>query len=117
MVSGCALNGEYPPDLGEIELFRAAISTEKKDISRGQVSQAALTAAAHFDDPLGSSRSGVSLRKKGLRSLAHGWWMVRTDTVANAGPKVESLVADEVALADSISDMALLRSGGMERIR
>ena len=43
--------------------------------------------------------------------------MVRTDTVANAGLKVESLVADEVALADSIGDMALLRSGGMERIR
>ncbi len=35
---------------------------------------------------------------------------------ANAGTKVESLVAGMVAGADSIDDMALLRHGGMGRL-
>jgi len=49
----------------------------------------------------------------GLRELADRHLTVPTDTGANAGLKVVSLVAGMVAGADSIDDMNLLRHGGM----
>jgi hypothetical protein len=52
----------------------------------------------------------------GLRRLADTWLSVPTDKGANAGAKVQSLVAGMVAGADSIDDMALLRHGGMNRL-
>lgn len=86
-----------------------------------QVSHAARTAAASFDDPNLVSAAGLLpvmrlAEKAGLRGLADHWLSVPTDKGANAGTKVESLVAGMVAGADSIDDMALLRHGGMKRI-
>jgi hypothetical protein len=54
--------------------------------------------------------------KTGLRALADQWLTVPTDKGANAGSKVESIVAAMVAGADSIDDLALLRHGGMNRL-
>jgi hypothetical protein len=54
--------------------------------------------------------------KAGLRALADRWLSVPTDKGANAGLKVESIVAGMVAGADSIDDMALLRHGGMKKL-
>ena len=86
-----------------------------------QVSHAARSAAASFDDPNLVSSAGlvpiVALAEKaGLRRLADQWLSVPTDKGANAGAKVASLVAGMVAGADSIDDMALLRHGGMKKI-
>jgi hypothetical protein len=86
-----------------------------------QVSHAAKAAVAHFDDPNLVSAAGLLpvmrlAEKAGLRSLADQWLSVPTDKGANAGLKVESLVAGMVAGADSIDDMAVLRHGGMGKI-
>ncbi len=86
-----------------------------------QVSHAALTASAHFDDPNLVSAAGLLpvmhlAENAGLRLPADTWLSVPTDKGANAGTKVESLVAGMVAGADSIDDMALLRHGGMGRV-
>jgi hypothetical protein len=86
-----------------------------------QVSHAARSAVASFDDPNLVSASGLlpMLRlaeKAGLRRLADQWLTVPTDKGANAGLKVSSLVAGMVAGADSIDDMAVLRHGGMKKI-
>lgn len=86
-----------------------------------QVSHAATTAAAYLDDPNLVSAAGLLpvmrlAEGAGLRSLSDRWLTVPTDKGANAGSKVESLVAGMVAGADSIDDMALLRHGGMEKL-
>ena len=86
-----------------------------------QVSHAARAAAAHFDDPNLVSAVGLLpvmrlAENAGLRRLADQWLSVPTDKGANAGTKVESLVAGMVAGADSIDDMALLRHGGMSKL-
>lgn len=86
-----------------------------------QVSHAATTASAHFDDPNLVSAAGLLpvmrlAENAGLRSLADQWLSVPTDKGANAGMKVQSLVAGMVAGADSIDDMALLRHGGMGKL-
>ncbi len=86
-----------------------------------QVSHAARTAVASFDDPNLVSSAGLVpivrlAEKAGLRSLTDQWLSVPTDKGANAGLKVSSLVAGMVAGADSIDDMALLRHGGMKKI-
>jgi hypothetical protein len=86
-----------------------------------QVSHAAKAAVAHFDDPNLVSAAGLLpimrlAEKAGLRSLADQWLSVPMDKGANAGTKVESLVAGMVAGADSIDDMALLRHGGMGKL-
>jgi hypothetical protein len=86
-----------------------------------QVSHAARAAVASFDDPNLVSAAGLLpvmrlAEKAGLRSLADQWLSVPTDKGANAGTKVESLVAGMVAGADSIDDMALLRHGGMKKL-
>ena len=85
-----------------------------------QVSHAARSAVASFDDPNLVSAAGLVpimllAEKSGLRSLADAWLSVPTDKSANAGAKVASLVAGMVAGADSIDDMALLRPGGIRR--
>ena len=71
-----------------------------------QVSHAARTAVASFDDPNLVSIAGlvpiVQLAEKaGLRNLADRWLTVPTDKGANPGLKVTSLVAGMVAGADS----------------
>lgn len=86
-----------------------------------QVSHAARTTAASFDDPNLVSAAGVLpivalAEKAGLRSLADQWLSVPTDKGANAGAKVSSLVAGMALGADSIDDMAVLRHGGMRKI-
>jgi hypothetical protein len=86
-----------------------------------QVSHAARTAVASFDDPNLVSAAGLLpvmrlAEDAGLRRLADQWLSVPTDKGANAGLKVASLVAGMVAGADSIDDMALLRHGGMGKI-
>ena len=86
-----------------------------------QVSHAAKTAAAHFDDPNLVSAAGLLpimrlAENAGLRRLADQWLSVPTDKGANAGTKIQSLVAGMVAGADSIDDMALLRHGGMKKL-
>jgi hypothetical protein len=86
-----------------------------------QVSHAARSAAASFDDPNLVSAAGLLpivrlAENAGLRSLTDQWLSVPTDKGANAGSKVASLVAGMVAGADSIDDMALLRHGGMGKL-
>ena len=86
-----------------------------------QVSHASRTAVASFDDPNLVSSAGLLpvmrlAEKTGLRALADQWLTVPTDKGANAGSKVESIVAGMVAGADSIDDLALLRHGGMNRL-
>ena len=86
-----------------------------------QVSHAAKTAAAHFDDPNLVSAAGLLpvmrlAEKIGLRRLADQWLTVPSDKGANAGSKVQSLVAGMVAGADSIDGMALLRHGGTGKV-
>ena len=86
-----------------------------------QVSHAAKAAVASFDDPNLVSSAGLLpimrlAEKAGLRALADRWLSVPTDKGANAGLKVESIVAGMVAGADSIDDLAVLRHGGMNRV-
>jgi hypothetical protein len=86
-----------------------------------QVSHASRTAVASFDDPNLVSSAGLLpvmrlAEKTGLRALADQWLTVPTDKGANAGSKVESIVAGMVAGADSIDDVAVLRHGGMNRL-
>lgn len=86
-----------------------------------QVSHAARTVVASFDDPNLVSAAGLVpvvrlAENAGLRSLADRWLTVPTDKGANAGLKISSLVAGMVAGADSIDDMAVLRHGGMKKL-
>jgi hypothetical protein len=106
---------------GRIVLTTVQFSPEEKGISQVQVSHASRTAAAYFDDPNLVSAAGLLpvmrlAENAGLRGLADQWLSVPTDKGANAGSKVESLVAGMVAGADSIDDMALLRHGGMGKL-
>ena len=86
-----------------------------------RVPHAAKAAVASFDDPNLVSSIGLLpimrlAEKAGLRALADRWLSVPTDKGANAGLKVESIVAGMVAGADSIDDLAVLRHGGMNRV-
>lgn len=86
-----------------------------------QVSHAAKSAVASFEDPNIVSAAGLLpvmrlAERAGLRSLADQWLSVPTDKGSNAGSKVESLVAGMVAGANSVDDMALLRHGGMRKL-
>lgn len=86
-----------------------------------QVSHAARTVSASFDDPNLVSAAGLLpimklAERAGLRALAQKWLSVPTDKGANAGLKVASLVAGMVAGGDSIEDMAVLRHGGMRKL-
>ena len=77
--------------------------------------------SARFDDPNLLSAAGLIpvlalADSAGLSRLAGEHLSVPGDKGANAGLKVTSLVAEMVAGADSIDDMALLRHGGMGRV-
>ena len=77
--------------------------------------------AAVFDDPNLVSCAGLvpvmALADQcGLAGLSDKHLSVPTDKGANAGGKVNALVAGMIAGADSIDDMALLRHGGTGRV-
>ena len=86
-----------------------------------QLSHTPAATSAVFDDPnlIGSAGLVPILRlaeRTGLAALADAHLSVPTDKGANAGAKVNALVAGMVAGADSLEDMALLRHGGMGRV-
>jgi Transposase DDE domain group 1 len=86
-----------------------------------QLSHTRPVASATFDEPNLVSAAGLVplmalTRTAGLRELADERMSVPTDTGANAGLKLTSLVAGMAAGADSIDDMALLRHGGMGKV-
>ena len=64
----------------------------------------------------GLSRSSRWPDPRGLQELGQQHLLVPTGKGANASLKVTLLVAEMVAGADSIDDMALLRHGGMGRV-
>ncbi len=83
-----------------------------------QLSHTRPVTSAVFDDPNLVSAAGLVplvklAQSAGLTRLAQERLSVPTDKGANAGLKVNSLVAGMAAGADSIDDMALLRHGGM----
>lgn len=86
-----------------------------------QLSHTPAATAVVFDDPnlIGSAGLVPVLRlaeRAGLAALADEHLSVPGDKGANAGAKVNALVAGMVAGADSLDDMALLRHGGMGRV-
>jgi hypothetical protein len=86
-----------------------------------QLSHTRPVVSVTFDEPNLVSAAGLVplmalAGKAGLRELADERMSVPTDTGANAGLKLSSLVAGMAAGADSIEDMALLRHGGMGRV-
>lgn len=86
-----------------------------------QFKHAPAAVSAVFDDPdLVSSAGLVPMlrlaRSAGLDRLSQSRLSVPTDRGANAGAKVMALVAGMLAGADSISDMNVLRHGGMGRL-
>jgi hypothetical protein len=92
-----------------------------KGISKVQLSHAARTGQARFDDPALVSAGGLVpvlalADRAGLQALAEQQLTVLTDKGAHAGSKVAALVAGMVVGADSIEDMDLLRHGGMGRL-
>ena len=86
-----------------------------------QLSHTLPVVAASFDEPNLVSCAGLVpvmrlAAAAGLDALADRLLSVPTDKGANAGGKVNALVAGMVAGADSIDDMALLRHGGMGKL-
>jgi Transposase DDE domain group 1 len=86
-----------------------------------QLSHTRPVGGASFDEPNLVSSAGLVpvvrlAEQAGLRELAEEWLSVPSDKGANAGAKVAAVVAGMVAGADSIDDLALLRSGGMRRL-
>ena len=86
-----------------------------------QVLHAPAAWSAVFDDPNLVSSAGLAplvalAARAGLAELATSRVRVRGEQGANPGLKVPALVAGMVAGADSISDMDLLRHGGMGRL-
>jgi hypothetical protein len=78
--------------------------------------------SASFDEENLVSASGlvpamVFAAKTGLGDLADTWLTLPGHFGANAGLKVTALVAGMVAGVDSIDDMAVLRHGGMKKLR
>ena len=104
-----------------IAAVEEAISTVTKGIWRVQLSHAAPTRSAAFDDPNLVSCAGLVpamalAERAGLSALAGAHLSVPGAAGVAAGAKVGSLVAGMVAGADSISDMDVLRHGGMGRL-
>jgi hypothetical protein len=92
-----------------------------KGISRMRLSHTRPVAAAGFDEPNLVSAGGLVpvmrlAADAGLDELAGQLLTVPTDKGANAGGKVNALVAGMLAGADSIEDMALLRHGAMGKL-
>lgn len=77
--------------------------------------------SAVFDDPNLVSAAGLApvlalAQRCGLHELVAEHLTVPGSAGANAAIKVPALVAGMVSGADSISDMDLLRHGGMDRL-
>jgi hypothetical protein len=77
--------------------------------------------SVRFDDPNLVSCAGLVpvlglAERCGLRALLDGRLRIAAEAGANATAKVLALVAGMVAGADSITDMDLLRHGGMRRL-
>ena len=86
-----------------------------------QVLHAPAALSAVFDDPNLVSSAGLApllalAARAGLAELTASHLRVPGEQGANPGLKVAALVAGMVAGADSISDMDLLRHGGMGRL-
>jgi hypothetical protein len=86
-----------------------------------QLSHAGRVRSVAFDDPTLVSAAGLVpalalAQRAGLGQLAGRQLTVPGGAGTAAGAKVSALVAGMVAGADSISDMGLLRHGGMERV-
>ena len=86
-----------------------------------KLSHARSAISADFDDPNLVSCAGLApvlalAERCGLRGLLDGRLHIAGEGGANATAKVLALVAGMVAGADSISDMDLLRHGGMSRL-
>jgi Transposase DDE domain group 1 len=104
-----------------IAAVEEAILAVTKGIWRVQLSHAGPIRSAVFDDPGLVSFAGlvpaVSLADRaGLHRLAGEHLTVPGGAGVAAGAKVSALVAGMVAGADSITDMDLLRHGGMARL-
>jgi hypothetical protein len=104
-----------------IAAVEEAVLAVTKGISRVQLSHAVPARSARFDDPSLVSFAGlvpaVALAgRAGLDQLADRHLTVSGGAGVAAGAKVGSLVAGMVAGADSITDMGLLRHGGMGRL-
>lgn len=86
-----------------------------------ELSHARRAVTAHFDDPNLVSCAGLApvqalAERCGLRGLLDGRLRIGRPGGANATAKVLALVMGMVAGADSITDMDLLRHGGMGRL-
>jgi hypothetical protein len=86
-----------------------------------RLSHARTAISADFDDPNLVSCAGLApvlalAERCGLRELLDGRLRIAAEGGANATAKVMALVAGMLAGADSISDMDLLRHGGMRRL-
>jgi hypothetical protein len=96
---------------------RRSTSTRKKGIRWVRLSHAHRAIDARFDDPNLVSCAGLVpvmalAQRCGLDALLAD----RVTVAANAAVKVLALVAGMVAGADSITDLDLLRHGGMGRL-
>lgn len=96
-------------------------STGMKGTSRMQLSHAGSQVSASFSDPNLVSCGGLVpvlalARRAGLGGLADRLLRVPGGAGHAAGAKVTGVVAGMVAGADSISDLDLLRHGGMGRL-
>lgn len=104
-----------------IAAVEEAVLAVTKGIWRVQLSHAVPVRSAVFDDPNLVSFAGlvpvVALAQRaGLGRLAGSHLSVPGGAGVAAGAKVSALVAGMVAGADSITDMDLLRHGGMSRL-
>jgi len=105
----------------KIGLLYGSIGTVTKDIPRMQLSHAVPVRRAVFDEPNLVSHAGLvpAVRlasRAGLIDLVDRQLTVPAGPGHAAGLKVSALVAGMVAGADSITDMAVLRHGGMGRL-
>ncbi len=106
---------------GRIAAVEEAVLAVTKGIWQVRLSHASPTRSAVFDDPNLVSFAGlvpvVALAgRAGLEHLADQHLSVSGGAGVAAGAKVGCLVAGMVAGADSITDMDLLRHGGMGRL-
>jgi hypothetical protein len=86
-----------------------------------RLSHARAVVSAHFDDPNLVSCAGLApvlalAERCGLGELLDTRLCIAAEGGANATAKVLALVAGMIAGADSITDMDLLRHGGMRRL-
>src|SRR6476660_1141017 len=105
----------------KIGLLYGSIGTDLKDIPRMQLSHGVPVRTAVFDEPNLVSHAGLVpamglASRAGLTQLLDRHLTVPGGAGHAAGSKGSALVGGMVAGADSISDMAVLRHGGMGRL-